>query len=387
MSIATEIERIKSAKESIINTLKANDVEISETATIDELDVTMKEVPILDTTDATATASDILIGKTAYVNSEKVTGEANPIETTITPSATEQVKEGLYSKVTVTGDSNLVAENIAKDITIFGVQGTHEGGGDNECNAVLKMQSGTSFSIVLGLNKIASLDLEGITSMASAFQNCAYLVEVGGIVNSGGVTNATSMFSACSRLKKVPYFDTSNVTDFSSFFYNCQALEEMPKLNMSKAKSMKSMCYNCKVLTKIPDIDISTITNIRETFDNCIALKEVPELNMCSINTIMYTFRKCSALTTLGGFKDLGKAYTTTTANYTGHTLDLSASTKITHDSLMNVINKLYDLNLSYDVANGGTLYTQQLVLGSTNLAKLTSEEVAIATAKGFTVS
>lgn len=52
----------------------------------------------------------------------------------------------------------------------------------------------------------------------------------------------------------------------------------------------------------------------------------------------------------------------------------------------MDVINKLYDLNLTYDVANGGTLYTQVLSLGDTNKEKLTAEEIAIATNKGWTV-
>ena len=59
---------------------------------------------------------------------------------------------------------------------------------------------------------------------------------------------------------------------------------------------------------------------------------------------------------------------------------------KARNESLMNVINNLYDLNLTYDVANGGTLYRQILRLGSTNLAKLTSDEIAIATNKGWDV-
>ena len=81
----------------------------------------------------------------------------------------------------------------------------------------------------------------------------------------------------------------------------------------------------------------------------------------------------------------MGKGYTTKNNNY--YKLNLSACTSLTHESLMNVINNLYDLNLTYDVANGGTLYTQSLQLGADNIAKLTAEEIAIATNKGWTVS
>ena len=66
----------------------------------------------------------------------------------------------------------------------------------------------------------------------------------------------------------------------------------------------------------------------------------------------------------------------------------MSNHKSITKESLIDVINNgLYDLSLTYDVANGETLYTQQLVLGSTNLAKLTADEIAIATSKGWSVS
>lgn len=52
---------------------------------------------------------------------------------TITPGTTEQtaVASGRYTTgdVVVSGDANLVPENIAEGVSIFGVQGTHSGGG------------------------------------------------------------------------------------------------------------------------------------------------------------------------------------------------------------------------------------------------------------------
>lgn len=54
---------------------------------------------------------------------------------TITPGTTNQtaVASGRYTTgaVTVKGDANLKAENIAEGVSIFGVQGTHSGGGES----------------------------------------------------------------------------------------------------------------------------------------------------------------------------------------------------------------------------------------------------------------
>ena len=75
-------------------------------------------------------------------------------------------------------------------------------------------------------------------------------------------------------------------------------------------------------------------------------------------------FGDCTSLTDLGGFIGIK-------AN-----LDLS-SCPLTHDSIMNVINKAADVTAS----------PATLTLGSTNLAKLTDEEKAIATNKGWTLA
>ena len=74
---------------------------------------------------------------------------------------------------------------------------------------------------------------------------------------------------------------------------------------------------------------------------------------------------RCYKLTDLGGFIGLKCD------------LDLYDSPLITHESLLNVINKAADVTAS----------PATLTLGSTNLAKLTDEEKAIATNKGWTLA
>lgn len=88
----------------------------------------------------------------------------------------------------------------------------------------------------------------------------------------------------------------------------------------------------------------------------------------------------CESLKSLGGFMNLGKAYTNSTANYTSYALDLSSSNLLQKQSLLKVINNLYNIA-------GDNKPAQPLILGAANLNKLTAEEIAIATSKGWTVS
>ena len=184
-----------------------------------------------------------------------------------------------------------------------------------------------------------------------------------------------------SYIKQIPLIDTSDYTSMSYMFSSCNSLITIPLLNTSKVTNMSSMFFNCSSLTTIPQLDTSKVTNISYMLNGCKSLTTFPQLDTSKVTNISYMLYGCKSLTTLGGFTNLGQAYSTTqSANYGDYTLNLSSSTKITHDSLMNVINNLYDI-----AAKG--VKTQQLALGSTNLAKLTVEEVAIGTSKGWSIS
>lgn len=257
-------------------------------------------------------------------------------ELNITPNAVEQIEEGIFNKVTVAGDSNLIPENIKEGVEIFGVQGTAELKGEE--NAIME------------------------TSITS------------------------KTFAIASYLKKIPLIDTSNTTNMASAFLNGSNLESIPPLDTSKVITMYAMVKNCNQLSEFPQLNTSKLIYANEMFSGCTSLTKIPLLDFGEVKRVDSMFQNCISLTDVGGFKDLGKAYTTKTANYSQYSPVMTTSTNLTHDSLMNIINNLYDLNLTYDVANGGTLYTQRLNIGTANKSKLTEEEIAIATSKGWNI-
>ena len=170
-------------------------------------------------------------------------------------------------------------------------------------------------------------------------------------------------------------------TNARRLFYQ-YPLEKLPDLlEADKITNAEGMFGVCELIKTIPNINTSNVTNMSEMFYACILLETLPKLNCSNVERINSVVTNCAKLQNIGGFENLGQAYKTTMdANYYYYKLALSFNNNLTHDSLMNVINNLYDIK-----SKGCN--PQSLVLGSTNLAKLTAEEIAIATEKGWTVS
>lgn len=262
-------------------------------------------------------------------------------ELLITPSNKEQVHEGSFNKVIVAGDINLIPNNIKEGKNIFGVQGTA---------------------------KVTQVEITDASYLFHSGTRLDYLYDILALL-SENLTNMYYMFYSCSKLTTLDLSNiaTHNVRDMTSAFYGCQKLTD---LNVS-------------------NFDTSNVEILSNTFNGCkilenLDLSSFDASNVTSISGVLLNMPK---LTNFKSFKNLGRNYTRKTNNYVTYRLDLSTSPLLTHESLMDVINNLYDLNLSYDVANGGQLYRQSLILGSTNLAKLAQEEINIATNKGWDVS
>ena len=260
-----------------------------------------------------------------------------------------------------------------------------------------------SGDIRLYIKEIPTLNTENLTTMYQFFNNCQNLTNIPNI-NTSNVTNMNTMFGSCKKLKTIPTLDTSKVTDMSNMFTGCTSLIEIPELYTNNVANMIGMFGNCDNLktiptmntnkvtsminmfyrsgiTIIPELNTSKVTSVYNMFYMCSGLITIPKLNFENVNNVSGFLYDASNVVNIGGFENLGAAYSTTkSANYSYYSLDLTSCTKLTHESLMNVINNLYDIKTKGCKA-------QSLRLGATNLAKLSEDEIAIAQNKGWNVN
>jgi surface protein len=160
-------------------------------------------------------------------------------------------------------------------------------------------------------------------------------------LDTSNVTDMSEMFYKCQNLTTIPQLDTGRVTNMISMFFRCESLTTMPAFDTSKVTSMYNMFSFCRSLTTIPAFDTSKVTDMGSMFYNCSNIEQIHLLNI-------------------------------------GTNLDISACTKMTREALLEVIGNLKDLT-------GST--SKKLTLGSTNLAKLTEDDIALATNKNWTLA
>lgn len=207
-------------------------------------------------------------------------------------------------------------------------------------------------------------DFEDCTSISKLFRG-QYLTIEFPTFNTSKVTSADYAFADCFGNEKhigegctAPYLDLSRVTWITGMFAyehasgdNRQScLKTIPLYNVTNVTAASNLFKGCGKLESIPALNFSSIPETSSAFiyrggngwtDGCYSLKEI------NILDIHYNFQ-------------------------------ISASTQFTREALVHIIDNLRDMT-------GSTAKT--LTMGSANMAKLTDEDIAVATAKNWTIA
>lgn len=222
-----------------------------------------------------------------------------------------------------------------------------------------------------GFGKV-NVDLKGIIQVRS------FRVSEDSIINgkwiyenlfdfSDGLIELTDAFSIYPRISKIVEIPTLNSWNVS---------------NVTILATMFDNCRNIKFLD-FEDWDVSKVTNYRGMFRDCTSLEKVNITKWNVLPTAILTnmFSTCRKLYSLVGDYTIDEVISNNITIFNGYKNPISCfsgSDNINRASLRALINGLADLS---------DTTTKPLTLGATLRAKLTEEDIAIATAKNWSIS
>lgn len=183
-----------------------------------------------------------------------------------------------------------------------------------------------------------------------------------------------AMYLILSSIKKIPNIDISNVVSGQFLFTRFSGITEIPNMDFNNIINADYMFSECTNLQTLNNINISNALSAQACFNNDENLKSINNINISSIvseksyeewdSPVLYMFVRCSQLETISFSESINVS------------IDFSHCTLLNHESLLGIISVL-----------STTSTTKVMNFGTANLTKLTDEEKAIATSKGWTLS
>lgn len=252
------------------------------------------------------------------------------------------------------------------------------------------------------------------TSMASTFAGCSSLTNIPQIEDTSHITDLSSTYNGCSKVKEFPLITSHNITNMESTYAGCTS-PSLPDLYTNNVTNMDYVCVNSGIVN-FPNWNMEKVTSLLRAFEGCLQLEHVPDLYLPNATTISSMFTgdknlktigdiyapnadlsnflsKCTSLRTIGvwtmdkvktfsgtfsgvnlenigGFKNLGKAGACT--------VPLAEMSKLTYQSALNIINTVYDVSsLGYTCTINFPTHIKNI---------LTAEDKALANSKGWNV-
>lgn len=205
--------------------------------------------------------------------------------------------------------------------------------------------------------------------------------------DTSSVTNMGSMFSSCSRLATLDLsnFKTSAVKNMSGMFGSCRNLTtlDLSSFNTSSVTDMSSMFDNCSNLTTLDlsNFNTSAVTDMSRMFFFCNKLTtlDLSSFNTSAVTNMSGVFSNCTQLTSIIGTHTLEEVQAGTVKALRGLKVSISFydSPNLERASILALFYGLADL--TGQTANTVTLH-------ATAKARLTAEDIKIATDKNWIV-
>jgi len=235
------------------------------------------------------------------------------------------------------------------------------------------------------LRQVVITGADSIENMSGMFRYCRSL-EVAPELNTSFVEDMSEMFYECSALRQVPLYDTSNVTTMESMFSGCKSLVSVPLFDTRRVTTMRSMFSSCSALASLPPLDLRALESMEGMFSSCYGLVTLPLLNTEAVTTMAYCFSGCYGLLNLPALmlervSDFNGCFSSCSSLAAAPLQRVSATISF----LSCALSRSAILAIFHNLATVGG--GQSIDIGDNHGAReLTTDDLAIATAKGWTV-
>ena len=171
----------------------------------------------------------------------------------------------------------------------------------------------------------------------------------------------------------VSEWDISNVTAINGAFSNCENLKsiDIKNWNTSNVDNMNGLFYGCNSIISL-DLSGWLTSNVRSMYQTFYAMNNVESINISG-----WDMRNVTMIEIALGYNFNLKNLNMDGAILPKININWELSNQLTVESLLSVLNALQQLD-------DGESYTCNI--GSDNIAKLSDEQKAIATNKGWTL-